>query len=190
MNLNKIFVLGNLTRDPEKRALPSGDPVVSFGIATNRYFTVQGEKREEAEFHNIVIFGKLAETAHQYLKKGSLVLIEGRVKTRNWQDTAGVKHYKTEIIAERMQLGPRRDNQASPAPSPAPSQSFQSQPLTQPQTQGKPIIKEEEIPVIQEDTPMSDNKNEKPAQAEKAPPTPEPNQEQAPDEIDVKNIPF
>jgi len=85
MNLNKAFVLGNLTRDPEKRNLPSGNAVVSFGVATNRFFTnQQGEKQQEAEFHNITAFGKLADIAVQYLRKGSMVLIEGRLRTRSW----------------------------------------------------------------------------------------------------------
>lgn len=108
MNLNKIFVLGNVTRDPEVRALPSGQQVTNFGIATNRYYTAQdGQKKTEAEFHNIVCFGKLADISSRYLKKGSLVLIEGRIKTRNWTNTQGAKQYRTEIIAESMQLGPR-----------------------------------------------------------------------------------
>ena len=108
MNLNKAFVLGNVTRDPEVRALPSGQQVTSFGIATNRFYTdASGQKKQEAEFHNIVCFGKLADISSKYLNKGSLVLIEGRIKTRNWQDTSGIKHYKTEIIAESLQLGPK-----------------------------------------------------------------------------------
>jgi len=76
MNLNKVFVLGNVTRDPEQKNLPSGLPVASFGLATNRFYTQNGEKKQETEFHNIVTFGRLAEIASQYLKKGSLVLIE------------------------------------------------------------------------------------------------------------------
>ncbi len=108
MNLNKSFILGNVTRDPEVRALPSGQQVTSFGIATNRFYTDgAGQKKQEAEFHNIVCFGKLADISSKYLTKGSLVLIEGRIKTRNWQNSAGIKQYKTEIIAESLQLGPR-----------------------------------------------------------------------------------
>ena len=108
MNLNKAFVLGNVTRDPEVRALPSGQQVVSFSIATNRFYTSgSGEKKQEAEFHNIVCFGKLADISARYLNKGSLVLIEGRIKTRNWTNQQGAKQYKTEIIAETMQLGPK-----------------------------------------------------------------------------------
>jgi len=114
MNLNKVFILGNLTRDPEKRSLPNGQMVVSFGVATNRFFTSQnGEKQQETEFHNVVAFGKLAEIAAQYLQKGSLVLIEGRLKTRSWQDPSGVKHFRTEIIADNLQLGPKMGTQTS-----------------------------------------------------------------------------
>ncbi|MEK7124153.1 MAG: single-stranded DNA-binding protein, partial [Patescibacteria group bacterium] len=94
MNLNKAFVLGNVTRDPEVRALPSGQQVASFGLATNRFYTdAQGQKKQDVEFHNIVTFGKLADIASRYLNKGSLVLIEGRIKTRNWQNAQGVKQY-------------------------------------------------------------------------------------------------
>lgn len=109
MNLNKAFILGNLTRDPELRSLPSGQPVASFGVATNRFFTDKnGIQQKQAEFHNIVLFGKLAEIARQYLTKGSLVLIEGRIQNRSWQTQTGEKRYRTEIVAERIQLGPRR----------------------------------------------------------------------------------
>ena len=108
MNLNKAFVLGNVTRDPEVRALPSGQQVASFGIATNRFYTdTTGQKKQDAEFHNIVCFSKLADNASRYLTKGSLILIEGRIKTRNWQNTSGIKQYRTEIVAESLQLGPR-----------------------------------------------------------------------------------
>lgn len=109
MNLNKIFIIGNLTRDPELRSLPSGAPVASFGVATNRTWKDNtGQKREDTQFHNIVIFGKQAEIASQYLKKGSSVLIEGRMQTRNWEAQDGSKRNRTEIVCERMQLGPRR----------------------------------------------------------------------------------
>lgn len=108
MNLNKAFILGNLTRDPELRQTPSGQAVCSFGMATNRFFTdSSGQKQKQAEFHNVVAWGRQAEVVNQYLKKGSLALIEGRLQTRNWLDQQGVKHWKTEIVAERIQLGPR-----------------------------------------------------------------------------------
>ncbi|HQB84882.1 MAG: Single-stranded DNA-binding protein [Parcubacteria group bacterium ADurb.Bin247] len=108
MNLNKAILVGRLTKDPELRALPSGQNVASFGMATNRYFSDKsGQKQEATEFHNIVLFGRLADVASQYLKKGSMVLIEGRIQTRSWQDNEGNKKYKTEIVGESIQLGPK-----------------------------------------------------------------------------------
>jgi single-strand DNA-binding protein len=108
MNLNKVFLIGNLTRNPELRALPSGASVASFGIATNRVWkNQQGEQQKEAQFHNIVVFGRQAEIANQYLTKGSLAMIEGRIQTRSWDGKDGTKQYRTEIVAERIQFGPR-----------------------------------------------------------------------------------
>jgi single-strand DNA-binding protein len=108
MNLNKVFLIGRLTRDPEKKALPSGQSVTSFGMATSRFYTDKnGQKQQQTEFHNIVMFGKLADIAAQYLNKGSLTLIEGRLQTRTWQDASGTQKSRTEIVAERMQLGPK-----------------------------------------------------------------------------------
>jgi len=101
--------MGNLTKDPELKTLPSGSSVANFGIATNRVWkNQQGEKQEEVQFHNIVVFGKQADTVSQYLKKGSSVLVEGRLQTRNWEAQDGTKRTKTEIVAERVQFGPRR----------------------------------------------------------------------------------
>jgi len=109
MNVNKVIIAGNLTRDPEVRNTPSGQTVASFSIATNRFWTdkTSGEKKKQTEYHNVVAWGRLAEIAQEYLKKGGLVFIEGRLQTRTWQDQQDVKKYKTEIIAERLQLGPR-----------------------------------------------------------------------------------
>jgi single-strand DNA-binding protein len=107
MYLNKVMLYGNLTRDPETRALPNGGNVCSFGLATNRvYKKADGSKQEETEFHNIVTFGRLADTCGQYLKKGSAAYVEGRLKTRTWEGEKG-KQYKTEIIAETVQFGPK-----------------------------------------------------------------------------------
>jgi len=118
MNLNKVILVGRLTRDPETRALPSGQSVTSFGLATDRFFTDKsGKKQQQTEFHNIVLFGRLAEIASQYLTKGSLVLIEGRLQTRSWQDATGNKRYRTEIVAERLQLAPRAVGKAAPPES-------------------------------------------------------------------------
>jgi single-strand DNA-binding protein len=109
MYINKVILFGNLTRDPELKALPSGMNVVNFGIATNRVFRDRdGKKQEQTEFHNIVVFGKQADTVAQYMKKGSSVFIEGRLQTRSWEDkTSGEKKYRTEVIAERVQFGPK-----------------------------------------------------------------------------------
>ena len=103
MNLNKAMIIGNVTRDPEVRATPSGQNVVSFSVATNRRWTDQsGEKKEQVEYHNVVAWRKLADIIGQYVKKGSKVYIEGRLQTRSWDDQSGVKKYKTEIVADNM----------------------------------------------------------------------------------------
>lgn len=107
MYLNKAMVYGNLTRDPELKTLPSGVNVCSFSIATNRVYNDRDGKRQEAtDFHNIVVFGRQAETSAQYLNKGSSALVEGRLQTRSWE-ADGTKHYRTEIVADRVQFGPR-----------------------------------------------------------------------------------
>ncbi|MBI2004575.1 single-stranded DNA-binding protein [Patescibacteria group bacterium] len=108
MYINKVFLFGNLTRDPELRSLPSGGSVCSFGLATNRVFSkADGTKQEATEFHNIVVFGRQAETSAQYLKKGSSAFIEGRIQTRTWESPEKGKQYRTEVVAERVQFGPR-----------------------------------------------------------------------------------
>ncbi|MBI2446641.1 MAG: single-stranded DNA-binding protein [Parcubacteria group bacterium] len=124
MNLNKAFVLGNLTRDPELRQTPTGQNVASFGVATNRMWTdPAGNKQTQTEFHNVVVWGRLAEIASQYLAKGRLVFIEGRISTRSWQDQQGQKKYRTEIVAENMQLGPRFQSTSNQAATAAPRES-------------------------------------------------------------------
>jgi single-strand DNA-binding protein len=109
MYINKVTILGNLTRDPEIRALPSGIKVASFSLATNRTWKDQsGKKQDATEYHNIVSFGKLAELIAQYSKKGSSLYVEGRLQTRSWDDKAtGEKKYRTEIVVETFQFGPR-----------------------------------------------------------------------------------
>jgi len=108
MYINKALVYGNLTRDPELRALPSGIQVANFSVATNRVWKKDGQKQESTDYHNIVSFGRQAELIAQYLKKGSSVFIEGRMQTRSWDDKAsGEKKYRTEIVAENVQFGPR-----------------------------------------------------------------------------------
>ena len=109
MYLNKAMIYGNLTRDPEMKSLPNGTPVTSFSVATNRVYTDRdGKKQEQVEYHNVTIFDKQAETIAKYLKKGSGVYIEGRLQTRSWEKD-GVKQYRTEIVADRFQFGPKSD---------------------------------------------------------------------------------
>jgi single-strand DNA-binding protein len=105
MYLNKVLLYGNLTRDPEVRALPSGQQVTTFGLATNRtYKDKNGAQQEQTEFHNIVAFGRLAEVMGQYLKKGRPVYVEGRLQTRSWE-ADGQKKYRTEIVVDNFQFG-------------------------------------------------------------------------------------
>jgi single-strand DNA-binding protein len=108
MNINKAIIVGRVTADPQLRNTPSGQSVTSFGVATNRTWKDKmGARQDEVEYHNVVVWGRQAEVASQYLKKGALVFIEGRLRTRSWQDKQGSSHKTTEIICERLQLGPR-----------------------------------------------------------------------------------
>lgn len=132
MNLNKAILLGRVASDPETRTTTTGQTVCSFRLATNRIFnSSNGQKQERVEFHNIVLWRRLAEIASQYLTKGALVLIEGRVETRSWQDASGTKKYRTEIVAEKMQLGPKSASAATKEKEETPAQ--------------------EEIPIIEEE---------------------------------------
>jgi len=112
MYLNKAFLYGNLTRDPELKSLPSGTKVVSFGLATNRTWKDKdGVKKDDTTFHNIVAFGKPAELIAQYLKKGRPVFVEGRIANRSWDDKDGTKKYRSEVIVENFQFGPSAGGQ-------------------------------------------------------------------------------
>lgn len=162
MNLNKVFLIGRLTQNPEVRTTSAGQIVCSFGLATNRVWTNQttNQKQEKAEYHNIVLWRRLAEIASQYLTKGSLVLIEGRIQNRSWEDASGNKRYKTEIVAENIQLGPRgMKTQLSTNNVTVPQEKEKSIP---PKTDGEEKVPTEEIPIIEEGE----------------------------EEIDVKDIPF
>ena len=108
MYLNKVFVIGNLTRDPELKALPSGSKVASLSLATNRVWKDQAGARQEAtEYHNSVAFGRQAENLAQYAKKGSSLFVEGRIQTRSWDGQDGKKNYRTEIVIDNFQFGPK-----------------------------------------------------------------------------------
>lgn len=120
MYLNKAIVIGNLTRDPEMRSLPSGVKVCSFALATNRVWKDKnGARQEDTQYHNIVVFGTQAETVSQYLRKGSSALVEGRMQTRSWDAADGKKQYRTEIVADRVQFGQRPAGGGSGPSAPA-----------------------------------------------------------------------
>ncbi len=116
MYINKAIIYGNLTRDPELKSLPSGTVVVNFAVATNRTWKDKnGQKQEDVEYHNVVAFGRTAETINQYMKKGSGIYVEGRIQTRSWDAADGTKKYRTEVVADRVQFGPKRDGLAASA---------------------------------------------------------------------------
>lgn len=117
MYLNKVILVGNLTRDPELKAVPSGNKVCTFSLATNRsYKDANGVRQEKTDFHNIVVWGKTAENVATYMKKGSSILVEGRMETRSWDDQkTGEKKYRTEVIAESVQFGNTPGNTQSQA---------------------------------------------------------------------------
>lgn len=152
MNLNKIFLIGRLTQDPETRSTQSGQTVTTIRMATNRVWNDKsGQKQEAVEYHTVVAWARLGEIAAQYLKKGGLVLIEGRVQTRSWLDKENNKRYTTEIVAESLQLGPRSagagsDYSREPV-APRPTMSDVRRPA--------PSVPDSEIPIIGEDEPLS-----------------------------------
>lgn len=144
MNVNKAILVGNVTRDPEIRTTQSGQTVAAFGLATNRYWTGKdGQKQEQVEFHNVVLWGRLAEIAGQYLTKGQSVYIEGRIQTRTYTAKDGTEKRITEIVGENMQLGSRRQGGYSSSGSQQPAQSAKSFNKDQNQETAK-----EEIPTI------------------------------------------
>lgn len=145
MYLNKVYLIGNLTQDPEFKALPSGSSVASFSLATNRTWTdKQGQRQETAEYHNIVAYGKQAETISQYLRKGALLFVEGRLQTRSWEAQDGQKKYRTEIIVDTFQFGPKGSGTGSVASQPRPAASTpNSSPKSTPSS-----MPQEELPTV------------------------------------------
>lgn len=134
--INKAIIVGNLGQDPEVRYLANGDAATTLSVATSESWNdkATGEKKEKTEWHRVVIFGKLAEIAGEYLKKGSQVYLEGKLQTRKWQDASGVEKYTTEIVANQMQMlgakpsgQQRQQQQGWGQPSPAPQQQAQRQ---------------------------------------------------------------
>ena len=146
MNLNKVYLIGRLASDPEFRTTPSGQEVATLRMATNRVWNdrASGQRNESTEFHTIVVWGRLAQIANQYLNKGSLAMIEGRLQTRSWEGQDGVKRYRTEIVAENLQLGPKPKGPSS-------AKAIEGKEDLAPAAPTK-----EEIPVINEDEPPAD----------------------------------
>lgn len=170
MNLNKVYLIGRLASDPEFRTTPSGQEVASLRMVTNRVWNdrTSGQRNESSEFHNVVVWGRLAQIANQYLNKGSMVMIEGRLQTRSWEGQDGVKRYKTEVVAENLQLGPKPkvggiqdEKMNKPSYAKAPSAELDRSPSED----------KEEIPVVNENEPPSDLEVEE-------------------DEIKLKDVPF
>lgn len=159
MDLNRATIVGRLTRDPEVRTTPTGINVTSFGVATNLVWTdATGTKKESVEYHNVVAWRKLGEIVAQYLRKGSRVLIEGRLQTRSWEGQDGVKRNRTEIVADNLIMLDSKGSQAAMAPAPAPTEEVILEELTPPQppaaipSESRTEDKEEEISV--EDIPF------------------------------------
>jgi single-strand DNA-binding protein len=125
--VNRVFLIGRLGRDPEVRYTPSGSAVASFSMATNERWTdSEGQRQERTEWHNIVVWRKLAEICGKYLKKGGLVYIEGRLQTREWDDRDGNKRRTTEVIASNMQMLESRSGGTGTSPEGADSRSESS----------------------------------------------------------------
>ncbi|MEX2052970.1 MAG: single-stranded DNA-binding protein [Candidatus Paceibacterota bacterium] len=173
MNLNKVLLIGRLAADPESRTTPNGQTVVTLRVATNRVWNnrATGQKQEQVEFHTVIAWGGLADIASRYLRKGQLAFLEGRLQTRSWQGQDGAKRYRTEIVAENLQLGPKA----------AGYDNSQSMNISRPQRQNTQASKEEsteeDIPVIDEGAPVSNDPIVSDDELEEK-------------EIDLKDIPF
>jgi len=156
MNLNKIYIIGRMVADPEFRTTPNGQEVVTLRIATNRVYTNQsGQRQENTEYHNVVAWGRLAQIANQYLKKGGLVMIEGRLQTRSWEGQDGVKRYKTEIITQSLQLGPRAADSTRPSENPRAAETAITREKTSAsggEVKAETTVKED-IPIVNEEEP-------------------------------------
>ncbi|MDO8495866.1 MAG: single-stranded DNA-binding protein [bacterium] len=159
MNLNKVFIIGRLTQDPEVRSTQAGQSVATVKMATNRVWTDKaGQKQEGTEFHTIVAWGRLGEIAGQYLKKGGLAMFEGRLQTRSWVDQNNNKRYTTEIVAESLQMGPRATGSSSGGgfqPRPVPSERQAGGPVMSDVRKSPSPVQDADIPIIGEDEPVS-----------------------------------
>jgi single-strand DNA-binding protein len=144
-SLNKVMLIGNLTRDPEMRYTPQGTAVCTFGLATNRQWTTDsGEKKEDAEFHNLVAWNKLAEICTQLLKKGRKVYVEGRLSTKSWQGTDGAQKQRTEIVITDMLILDKKGDESMP--------EIDSM---------EPPVESQDVPAALSDTPAENKKEVK-----------------------------
>lgn len=150
MNVNKVILVGRLTRDPEIRTTPTGQTVATIGLATSdRWNDKNGQKQERTEFHRVVLWGRIAEIAGQYLTKGQEAFFEGRLQTQTFTGKDGVERKTVEIVAETMQLGSRAQGAGAPAGNAAPRQQAPQQQRPAPvQQQRQQAPMEEEIPTI------------------------------------------
>lgn len=159
MNVNKVILVGRLTRDPEIRTTPGGQTVATIGVATNDYWTDKsGQRQERTEFHTVVLWGRSAEIAGQYLSKGQEAYFEGRLQSRTYTDKAGVERKVVDIVANSMQLGSRAQGQGTGGGAPraaAPAQQRPAAPAARPSAPA-----EEEIPTINLDDERDDIKIE------------------------------
>lgn len=150
MTLNKVLLIGNLTRDPETRTTPQGQTVTSFGVATSRQWTdPAGVRKEKTEFHNIVAWAKLAEICQQFLGRGRKVYIEGRLQTHEWTSADGNKRTRTEIIAENMIMLDRAPQHGSPITPPTTGTPQPTVPEREQETEATPeadVVNVENIP--------------------------------------------
>ncbi|MBI4235321.1 single-stranded DNA-binding protein [Candidatus Peregrinibacteria bacterium] len=144
-SVNKVIIIGNLTRDPEMRQTPNGQNVTTFGLATNRqWMTKEGEKKNSAEFHECVAWARLAEICAQYIKKGNLIYVEGYLKTRSWDSPEGIKKFKTEIVVQDMIILEKRKNgDETPAYVPDEEEEFQTVETLEAQEAKEPAKAEE-----------------------------------------------
>jgi len=173
-SINKVILIGNLTRDPEMRQTPNGQNVVTFGIATNReWVTKDGRKQSSAEYHDLVAWAKLADICHQYLKKGKLIYVEGYLKTRSWDTPEGIKKFRTEVVVQDMIMLDKRGeggNDYYPEESTAQGTSYEETPQSE-EKKTEESQEEEKTPVKAE-TEEPKEEEEQQAAAEKAPDAP------------------
>ncbi len=155
MNLNKVYLIGRLTQDPETRSTTSGQSVTTLKMATNRVWKdPSGGRRDATEYHTVIAWSRLGEIASQYLRKGGLVMIEGRLQTRNWTGQDNVKRYVTEIIAESLQMGPKPTGSSSFTGTPSYSNQAGQAEVSDIKKTPSPV-KDADIPIIDENEPMN-----------------------------------